>query len=409
MLKKRRIKTNILSPETFQKYNFKKNVVIEFDQKIRSISENATDDIQDYTDYICIPGFIDTHVHLSQLNIKGKHSSNLLDWLNDYVFEEESKSRDDAYAANLSRKFYEASVKQGTTCSVIYTAAFKSAAEIAFQIASEMGFRAFIGKTQMDVNCPPSLQENPQLSMQESVDLYEKWDNKNDLLNYIFTPRFAPACTSELMKEVGKFIQDNNAYLQTHLSENKNEIAWVKSLYPTCCSYTEVYRKHGLLGPRTLLAHCIHLDEAEMNIISQSKSKITHCPDSNFFLKSGAFPLEKIREHGIEFALASDVGAGTSLSMMNVMKMMNYRQDDYVVSPVEAFYYATLAGAEILSIADKTGSIEIDKAADLVFLKINDLHQKSEIEILSDLLYLGDEVQVKETIIAGKTLYSQPL
>jgi len=290
---------------------------------------------------------------------------------------------------------------------VIYTAPFKQACDIAFQTADELGFRALIGKTMMDVNSPEYLQEDTDGSLKESIELYEKWNDHSDLLNYIFTPRFAPVCTSRLMKETGRFIKQNNAYLQTHLSENKNEIDWVRELYPASESYTDVYMKHDLLGPRTLLGHSIHLSDSEIELIRQTDSKITHCPDSNFFLKSGVFPLEKIRSAGIGFALASDVGAGTSLSMPNVMKMFNYRQDSYVVSPEEAFYYATLAGAEILGWEERTGSIQPGKEADLVFFKIKDLPAKNSTEILSDLLYLSNEITVKETIIAGKTVYSR--
>jgi guanine deaminase len=402
----RRIKTNILNPESSKKYSYQQNATIIFDKKIIEISNYHQENTLDYSDYICIPGFIDTHAHISQFNIRGKHSSNLLDWLTDYVFKEEYRSSEESYASTISRNFFLDAASKGTTCLSLYTAPYRQACETAFKIAMELGFRAFIGKTQMDVNCPDFLQEDTEQSMQESIDLFEKWNDHSDMLNYIFTPRFAPVCSSELMKEIGKFVQNNNAYLQTHLSENKKEIQWVRSLFPEFKNYTDVYQKHNLLGPKTLLGHCIHLDDSELKMIKDSDSKITHCPDSNFFLKSGVFPLERINQFKIQFALASDVGAGTSLSMMNVMRMFNYRHHNYVVSPQESLYHATLAGAEIMGISGKTGSIVEGKEADLVFLKIKDLKMKTENDILSDLLYMGEEIQVIETIIAGKTVYT---
>jgi len=406
----KKIRTNIITPISVDKCLLKKNVIISFDKRIIDITDdNDKENSLDYSQYVCTPGFIDTHVHLSQFNIRGKHSSNLLHWLETYVFQEEYRSKDEAYARMISRKFFLDAARHGTTTMVIYTAAFKQACEMAFQTASELGYRALIGKTMMDINSPDYLQEDTGRSLEESIELYEKWNDHSDLLNYIFTPRFAPVCSSELMQKTGNFIQKNNAYLQTHLSENKGEIEWVKTLFPEYKSYTDVYLKHGLLSPKTLLGHSIHLEDHEIEIIKDTNSKITHCPDSNFFLNSGAFPIEKIKKAGIGFALASDVGAGTTLSMLNVMKMFNYRQDSHVISPQEAFYTATLAGAEILGKDDRIGSIEVGKEADLVFFKIDDIHGKNDTEILSDLVYLGNEIPLRETIIAGKTVYSQLL
>ena len=400
------IKTNILSPLSQTEAQLRKNVFITFDKtKIISISkETPTRDFSDFSDCVCLPGLIDTHVHLSQFYVCGKHSSNLLEWLQKYIFAAEYKSRDEAFARRIAEDFFTAQINAGTTTSVIYTAPYKRACDLAFEIAADFGVRALIGKTMMDCNSPDFLQEDTKQSLNESFELFEKWNKSTPLLEYVFSPRFAPVCSSDLMKEVGKYAHQNDAFIQTHLSENFDEIEWVKKLFPAFSSYTEVYEKHGILGEKTILGHVIHIDENELEIIKKTGSKIAHCPDSNFFLKSGAFPFEKIKAANIDFALASDVAAGTSLSMFNMMKMCNYRQDDYIVSPAEAFYYATLGGAKVLGKEKIIGSVESGKEADLTFVKIADINEKDKESLLSELLYLGTEREIKAVFAAGKKL-----
>lgn len=404
------VKTNVLTPISATKISLLNNVYVKIKNNIIYDITKQLDDGEEWEDFlgcICIPGFVDVHVHLSQFHARGKHSSNLLDWLNNYIFSTELISRDAKKASEIAYDFFKVAFSKGTTTAVIYTAPFKHACEVAFKVARDLGARAIIGKTMMDMNSPEYLIEKRENSIRESIELYEKWNNKNDLLEYIFTPRFAPVCSSELMWEIGNFAKQNNAYIQTHLSENKGEIELVKEMFPEYKSYTEVYEKHNLLGPNTILGHVIHASDNELEVIKNTNSKIAHCPDSNFFLKSGIFPLKNIKEKGIEFALASDVGAGTTLSMLYVMKMFNYMQMNYIVSPEEAFYYATLGGAQILGKKAKIGSVEKGKEADLVFITKPDIHHKSKQEILSDLLYLGNEQVIKETIIAGKTVYKK--
>ena len=398
------VKTNILNPISPEKSEFLKDIFISIEKsRIVSISKEIKNiEFEDYSGCICIPGLIDTHVHLSQFNVMGKHSTNLLPWLNDQIFAEEFKSEDENYAGGVAEKFFKASINAGTTTSVIYTAPFKKACDIAFETAKEYGVRAIIGKTMMDCNSPDFLLEDTETSFAESVELFEKWNKSTPLLEYIFSPRFAPVCSSKLMQRVGEFARKNNAFIQTHLSENTDEINLVKGLFSECKSYTEVYQKHDLLGDKTILGHAIHLSDSEIKMIKETNSKIAHCPDSNFFLKSGIFPFKKIKNTNIDFALASDVAAGTSLSMFNMMKMCIYRQDNYPVSPEEAFYYATFAGAKVLGKEDIIGSIEIGKEADLVFIEIPKLHEKTKFDLLSELVYLGSEREIKDVYVRGK-------
>jgi len=404
------IKTNLLNPVSSAKCVLRKNIFLTIqDSLIINISEFSAPNeaYVDFSDKICIPGLIDLHVHLSQYKAMGKFSNNLLDWLNKYIFAAELKSADFNYALQLAELFYQELLAKGTTTSVVYVARFKDACEAAFQVAEKMGVRSVIGKTMMDINSPAFLQEKTEASLRDSIELFEKWNRKTSLLEYIFSPRFVPVCSSELMRKTAKYARDNNAYIQTHLSENLNEINWVKNLFPASDNYTQVYNNHDLLYQKTILGHCIHLNGQEIDLIRKNNAKIAHCPDSNFFLRSGSFPYKKIEKNRIDFGLASDVAAGTSLSMFNSMKMAIYRQDKDVITPAEVFYRATLGNAFCLGKEDSLGSVETGKEADLVFIDVKDINDKSADELISNLVFTGQEKTVSKVFIGGKQVFSQ--
>ena len=392
---------NPISPEEIQ--FLPKQVISIKESKISAItplSEFQGRIDEDRSNEYALPGFIDLHTHLSQYYIRGLYEPALLPWLNKYVFPEEERSKNIEYAEKLSRDFFSAMLKAGTTTCVIYTAPFFSACDMAFEIAKETGIRALIGMTMMDMNCPENLPQNSHKTLEESILLYEKWHGKNAKLDYIFTPCFAPTCSLELMKEVAKYAIEHNAWIQTHLSENKEEIEMVKEIFGYK-SYTEVYQKAGLLTQHSIFAHCIHLNDEEIKMLAENKCKIAHCPDSNFFLKSGEFPLQKIEEAGIEYGLGSDVGAGTSLNMLYHTKMMNYRQSDYPVLPAKALYHITLGSAKLLGVDEIIGSLEIGKEADIVFLK-PPLNYPLKNNGISQLVFCGQEFSLTETLVAGR-------
>jgi len=392
---------NPISPEEIQ--FLPKQVISIKESKISAItplSEFQGRIDEDRSNEYALPGFIDLHTHLSQYYIRGLYEPALLPWLNKYVFPEEERSKNIEYAEKLSRDFFSAMLKAGTTTCVIYTAPFFSACDMAFEIAKETGIRALIGMTMMDMNCPENLPQNSHKTLEESILLYEKWHGKNAKLDYIFTPRFAPTCSLELMKEVVKYAIEHNAWIQTHLSENKEEIEMVKEIFGFK-NYTEVYQKAGLLTQHSIFAHCIHLGDEEIKMLAENKCKIAHCPDSNFFLKSGEFPLQKIEEAGIEYGLGSDVGAGTSLNMLYHTKMMNYRQSDYPVLPAKALYHITLGSAKLLGVDKIIGSLEIGKEADIVFLK-PPLNYPLKNNGISQLVFCGQEFSLTETLVAGR-------
>lgn len=401
------VKTNILNPLSLKKTEFRKDVFITIEAgKIVSLSEiNEADNFIDRTDLICCPGFVDTHVHLSQFYMRGSHSPNLLHWLNTYTFQAEHRSKDEKYAREVAEDFFADLVSKGTTTSVIYTAPFKPACDLAFQVAEEKKARAIIGMTMMDANSPDFLKQTTKQAFEDSVALFEKWNKKTDLLEYVFTPRFALTCSAELLKLAGDFAADNDAFVQTHLSENKAEIDRALQLFPQYRSYTEIYEGLNILSPKTILGHVIHVDDEEIAILKETGSKIAHCPDSNFFLKSGMFPWQKIKQFDLDFALASDVGGGSSLNMLNVMKMAAFHQNDYVVSPQELFYRGTLGAAKILGKENVIGSIQTGKEADLVFLQLADFQKYHETELLAKLIYTHEDVEVVETLIQGRKVF----
>lgn len=287
--------------------------------------------------------------------------------------------------------------------SVIYTAPFFSSCEAAFQMAEDVGVRAMIGMTMMDQNSPEELQQATSLVLDSSFRLYDRWHLCNPMLEYIFTPRFAPSCTMELMTETANFASQHGAWIQTHLSENEDEIEMVKQLFGLA-NYTQVYAQAGMLGSRTIFGHAIHLSKDELQALKDSNAKIAHCPDSNFYLKSGEFPLQVIEKYGIPYSLGSDVGAGTTLNMLHHAKMMNFRQTSYPVSPEKALYHITLGSAKVLEKESQIGSLAAGKEADIVILQPPEGYPPGT-DSLSQLTFLGTEFRVRETIVAGTSKY----
>lgn len=401
----RNILCNIVNPISSTEAVYLPNQIISLDQgKIVAIRPaDAITVCEDYSDCLALPGFIDLHVHLSQYMMRGMYEPALLPWLNKHVFPEEARSAEEPYARKLAKRFFSALASVGTTMSVIYTAPFRNACQTAFEVADEMFVRALIGMTMMDQNSPEALQQSTAKSLEESISLYEQWHGKSPKLDYIFTPRFAPTCSMELMQEVAHYADSKDAWVQTHLSENTDELQWVTDLFGLS-SYTEVYHKAGLLRSNSIFGHAIHLSETELMLLKQSDAKIAHCPDSNFYLKSGEYPLQQIDSVGLMYGLGSDVGAGTTLNMLHHAKMMNYRQSKLPVSPAAALYHMTLGSAKILGMEKCIGSLEVGKEADIVLLSPPDGYEVGA-HSLSQMMFFGSEFNVRETMAAGKVIY----
>ena len=400
--------------------------------------------LQDLEGKMIIPGFIDTHVHLPQFSFGGIGDLELMEWLQKYTFPEERKFSDTAYARNIAEHFFGSLVEHGTTTACVYATIHEGATNAAFEVANRVGIRAYIGKVMMDAGNIEGLTEDPKESLDAAIRLFERWDGAdNGRLNYVFTPRFAPTSTEKSLKEIGDAAKKRNAAIQTHLSESPGEIALVRKLFGGR-EYTQVYGDAGLLGPRTVMGHAIHLSETELQQLIESDTKIAHCPYSNKFLQSGFMPYREWRNRGLTIGLGTDVAGGPSISMKTQMreaigmsKIVWMATRDYVrrdslpnlirkfvegkdevregdlpstISPTEALYLATLAGAKVLCCDDRTGNLLPGKDAD--FLIVNPQATQnvpgngyaSPQETLSRLIYIGGRRSIEGTFVRGKKL-----
>ncbi|MBA4337084.1 guanine deaminase [bacterium] len=355
---------------------------------------------------LIIPAFVDIHTHLPQFDVRGTFSGNeLLPWLKDYIWPEEAKCADLGHVKDIAERFYRDLIKHGTLTAGIYGTIHESAV---CEMIDLMPIRGRLGKVIMDANSPENLSETTEESLEITERLCKKYGDK-----HVVTPRFAPSCSFESMKKAAEIAHKYDCFIQTHLSENKDEIAWVKELFPDAKNYTDVYYKAGLLGPKTIVGHAVHCDDDELETLKKTGTKIAHCPTSNEALKSGTMPLDKIIKFGIPFALATDVGAGPKTSMLDVMRCFlnvhgsghNGLRNSPNVSPVSALYYATLAGAEVLGYGDETGNFKKGKSADFLVLDIKVVSGEKPDEIIRKLTHESDyDSIVKEAYLGGRKL-----
>lgn len=371
----------------------------------------------DFQNKLIVPGFVDMHLHLPQVTETGKSGEHLMGWLEKYIFPSEARFADTEYAARIARWFFDELARNGTTTAVVMCTIHKDATDVAFEAAARQGIRVVMGKVMMNVNATPALTENLIDSLAGSEELCRKWHGHDSgRLMYAFTPRFAVTSTREALMETGKLWAANKgSYMHTHLAESIGEIELVKELFPEFRTYTDVYDAHGLTGERTIFAHSIHLDDDDMNLLKNKECSLAHCPSSNFFLKSGIFKYSAVERLGIRFGIGSDVAAGPQMSLLGVMKDANYSQSDRWLTPSELFYRATLAGARALFLDDKIGSLEPGKEADFVVLDPtrrtgipHDILLHPTDDILSSLVFLGDDRVITETYVRGKCIFSAP-
>lgn len=372
-------------------------------------------ELQHYPDQLIVPGFIDTHIHFPQTEMIGAYGEQLLEWLNTYTFPTEIQFRDASYSEKIAEFFVQELLKNGTTTALVFCTVHPESVDALFNAATTRNMRLIAGKVLMDRHAPEALTDTAETAYTDSKALIEKWHGQGRNL-YAITPRFAPTSTPEQLQKAGQLKAEYpDVYVHTHLSENKNEIAWVKELFPEREGYLDVYHHYGLTGSKSVFAHCVHLEDEEWDCMHQTDSAIAFCPTSNLFLGSGLFPLKKTWDKGVKVGLGTDIGAGTSFNQLQTLneayKVQQLQGEK--LSAFEALYHATLGGAKALSLDDRLGNFNIGKEADFVVLDLNTtaLQQlrQSRAKNIEDAFFaltmLGDDRNIAATYVYGAAVY----
>jgi len=407
--------------------------------------------VEDWRPAAILPGLVDLHSHIPQYSAVGMDGYELLPWLERFVYPTEAAFADPQHALAEARRFFADALANGTTTACLYATIHEEGTRMAFRAAQEAGIRALIGKVMMDRNAPGALLEATDESLAASERLCREWNGAADgRLRYVFSPRFAVSCSGELLKGVGELVQSEQAFVQTHLAENQDELGVVAELFPDASSYADVYGQAGILGPRTVMAHCIYLSPPDFDLLAETGTRIAHCPSSNFFLRSGIMDTAMPYERGIVVGLGSDVGAGPTLSMFGemaqacfasrarmsmeqlavsrlkdledafaatpqgpdlyrqVLERLELTNTMHLVEPVHAFHMATLGGAQALGMADEIGSFQPGKWADFTVIDLRAVdpafgeRDRTPEEILSQIVFRAQPRAVLATLVAGK-------
>lgn len=373
--------------------------------------------VTDHRPHLMMPGFIDTHIHFPQVQVIASWGSQLLDWLNNYTFPEETRFASPQHSAQMASAFFDQLIAHGTTTAAAFCSVHKTSADAFFTEATNRNTRMLGGKVLMDRNAPDALQDTPQSGYDDTKALIAKWHGigRN---HYVISPRFAITSTPEQMSMAQTLAAEHkDCHIQTHLSENKDEIAYTAELYPAARDYLDVYERHGLLGKKTLLGHAIHLEPREIDALSDTGAHPVFCPTSNLFLGSGLFDHAGLSARGISNGIATDVGAGTSYSMLQTLnegyKVLQLQGQS--LHPLQAFHWATLGNATVLGLEDKVGSLDAGTDADIVVLNARSTdamalrmdRAESLPEELFILQMMGDDRAIDEVYVAGEPSKAQ--
>jgi len=370
--------------------------------------------IHDYRDKLIMPGFIDTHVHYPQIDMIAAYGEQLLDWLNNYTFVTEANFGDPKVAHDTSKFFLDQLLANGTTSAMVFSTSHPQSAEAFFTESHKLNTRMITGNVLMDKNAPEHLCVSAEQSIRDTQNIIDNWHGRGRQ-HVAITPRFAITSTPKQLQLAGElYASYDNVYLQTHLAENRDEVAFVRQLYPKHKGYLDVYEGMGLLGRYTTLAHGIYLETAEYERLRATGTQIAHCPTSNLFLGSGLFDLPKTLSYtGV--SIATDVGAGTSLSMLVTLseayKVQQLQNNQ--LSAHQGLYQITLGNAQSLMLDDKIGNFMPNKEADFVVIDLGATallerrmsQTKTFEEQLFVLMMLGDDRVIEQTVIAGVSHY----
>ena len=366
--------------------------------------------ITDYGRALISAGFIDAHVHYPQTAIIASWGKRLIDWLNDYTFPEEARFHDPAYATEIANRYMDLALAHGTTSMCSYATIHPTSVDAFFTAAQSRNLRAFAGKTCMDRNAPEGLRDTPHSAYDDSKALLTKWHGA-DRLSYVITPRFTPTSSPEQLAALGALWRENpTCLMQTHLSEQHDECAWVKALHPQSRDYLDTYEAQGLLGARAVYGHAIHLTHREKDRLREAGASLVHCPTSNTFIGSGLFDMTLAQS--MRVGLATDTGGGSSFSMLHTMaaayEIAQLR--GHALHPAQLWYLATTGSARALHAEAKIGNIAKGMEADLVVIDLGSTPAITQAsaratdiwQAIFPTIMLGDDRAVEAVWIGGR-------
>lgn len=369
-------------------------------------------EVTDYAGKLIVPGFIDCHVHFPQLDIIGSYGAQLLDWLNQYAYPVEAKFADPDHAREVANAFVDELLRNGTTTALVFGTVHAHSADAIFEAAEARNMRLIAGKVLMDSNCPEELRDSPDSGYAESKALIERWHGKGRL-GYAITPRFALTSSPEQLAAAGKLADEYpDTWIHTHLAENMDEVEQIARQFPDSRSYLDVYEQFGLVRERAVFAHCLHMNDQDRASMAANRAAAAFCPTSNLFLGSGLFDLTAMREAGVCCGLGTDVGGGTSLSLLRTAseayKVLHLRE--HALPATQALYLATLGAAEALRLDDKIGNFEEGKEADFAVLDFKGSNLTARRcaaastieEKLFALMTLADDRNIAATYVEGR-------
>ena len=374
-------------------------------------ADHADEPLEDHSGKLILPGFIDPHIHYTQMQVIGSYAGSLLEWLNTYTFVEEQRFADPAHAQRIAGLFMDEMIRHGTTTALAFCSVHPGSVDAYFEAAAARNMAMAGGKVMMDREAPDALTDTAQQGYDETKALIARWHGKGRA-TYAITPRFAITSTPEQLEAAGTLARENpTCLIQSHLSENDGEIQRVRELYPEDQDYTAVYERFGLLTDKALYGHCIHLNARERAAMAESGAVAVSCPTSNLFLGSGLFPRHTLAQDGVRIAYGTDVGGGTTYNMLRTMdeayKVAQLQGDR--VHPLQNYHAITRGNAEAMGMMDEIGTLEAGTMADLVVLdakasKASALKME-QVETLAEELFLlqtlADNRHVAETYVAG--------
>jgi len=372
--------------------------------------------VEDHSGKLIVPGLIDCHLHFSQVDIIASYGEQLLDWLNRYAYPAEMSFSDQAHARSVAEFFLDELLANGTTTAAVFATVYPQSVDALFAAAEDRNMRLIAGKVLMDRLCPVELRDDPESAYNDSKALIEKWHGKGRL-GYAITPRFALTSSEEQLAAAGRLAAEfPDTWIHTHLAENQEEVDQIAEQFPWSRSYLDVYDHFGLLRERAMYAHCLHLDKTDRSIMASKGAAGAFCPTSNLFLGSGLFDLDAMTDAGVRVGLATDVGGGTSMSMLRTMseayKILHLQGQSLPAS--RALYLATLGAAEALYLDEHIGNFVPGKEADFIVLDSAGSAMSapraesatSLDELLFALIFLGDDRHIAATYVMGQATKS---